>query len=303
MRRAAIGVAWALAATVAAAQSPAPDVRVYSSTAQAFSTLEAMAADLAAADVVFIGEQHNDVNTHRVEFALFQAMAKMRGQVFLALEMFERDAQDPLEHFQMGHTDEAEFIREANAWPEYTRDYKPLVDLAIAQKWPVIAANVPRAIAARVAELGLDGLKDRPTSERALVAADIQCPTGDEYYTRFMEAMGGSHSEGAATAPGAMSRAALDRYYFSQCVKDETMAESIAQAHAAGSAGGQRPLVLVVNGTFHSDYRLGTVSRTARRLPGKRVVVLSIVPVRSLEAVRPTESDGRRADYLIYSAR
>ncbi|MCC7184908.1 MAG: hypothetical protein IT185_01620, partial [Acidobacteria bacterium] len=41
--------------------------RVFDTAAGQFTDFEAMAADLVQADVVFVGEQHDDPNTHRLE--------------------------------------------------------------------------------------------------------------------------------------------------------------------------------------------------------------------------------------------
>lgn len=295
-------VAWMVAAgaaTVALAQEPVV-TRVYDTGARRAVGIDAMAEAVASAHVLFVGEQHNDVNTHRVELALLEALASRRGNVVLALEMFERDAQEPLDHFLLDHMTEGEFLAEARPWPEYRRDYKPLVDFAIRKQWPVIAANVPRHIASAVAEKGLGALTERPSSERLFYAADVTCEVGDDYHRRFTASMAAGHAEGTAAT---MSAEAVGRYYQSQCLKDETMAESIAQAFAAGNLGGTPPLVVVVTGSFHSDYRQGVVARTARRLPDRRVVVATILPVASPERTDLSEESRRRADYVVFSQR
>jgi len=210
--------------------------------------------------------------------------------------MFERDVQEPLMHFSMGHMDESEFLAGARPWPQYARDYKPLVDFAIAHDWAVVAADVPRDIAADVAKSGLDALKARPESDKAWFARDLQCAPEGRYFVRFRDAMTGHEK----TAP-ALDAAAMARYYASQCLKDETMAESIAQAYAAGSIGGKRPLVLSINGTFHSDYGDGTVERTRRRLPGKRVVVVTMIPTADLDTIAPDKDMRARADWVVYT--
>ena len=60
------------------------------------------------------------------------------------------------------------------------------------------------------------------------------------------------------------------RYYASQCLKDETMAESIAQAYAPGAIGGSRPLVVSINGGCIHDFRQGTVERSSAGCPAGR---------------------------------
>lgn len=79
------------------------------------------------------------------------------------------------------------------------------------------------------------------------------------------------------------------------------MAESIAQAWQAGAAAGGRPLVVHFNGAFHSDYAAGTAERTIRRMPGRRVAVVSIMPVDSLDTLTPSPDDRKRAEYLVYT--
>jgi uncharacterized iron-regulated protein len=282
----------ALSPPVLAQTSPAPVYRIVESATRSPIDIDALAAKVAAADVAFLGERHDDVTGHRVQRLLVEAIAARRDNVTLALEMFERDAQEPLDHFQMGHTEEAEFLAEARPWPQYVRDYKPLVDFAIARQWPVVAGNVPRSIAAEVVKDGLAVLGGRTDAERRLFAADLQCAASGPYFDRFVAALG-THGQ----APGDTSPV---RYYESQCLKDETMAESIAQAHAAGSIGGRRPLVISVNGTVHSDFRLGTVERVARRLPRASIVTVTMAPVADLD--EPLSPDVlTRADYVIWT--
>lgn len=274
-----------------AAQQAAPPQRTFDSARGVFVEFDAMLADLAGADVIFIGEKHDDRNTHQLELAVLEGLARRRGDVIVSLEMFERDVQEPLGHFLMGHLLEDEFLKESRPWPRYRTDYKPLVDFAIDREWPVIAANVPRSVAAEVSKQGLDVLKSKSDAERKWFARELTCPTDDEYFRRFAEAMG-DHSGTTGTT---------ERYYYAQCLKDETMAESIAEGYAAGAIGGKRPVVVHFNGAFHSDFGTGTVERARRRLPGKRVMVVSVLPVEKIDVAAPETAERRRGDYLLYT--
>ena len=250
----------------------------------------AMIDELAQADVVFVGEQHDDPNTHKLELAILKELAAKGRPVTLAMEMFERDVQGPVTNFGAGKLAEPEFLKFSRPWPRYASDYKPLVDFANSQKLPVVASNVPRPFASEVSKAGFAALEPKTAAERKWFAADLQCPTGgDEYYLKFLEAMG-THPDASA-----------DRFYFAQCVKDETMGESIADSYAAGSIGGKRPLIVHVNGAFHSDFHYGTVSRVQRRLPGKRIAVVTVVPVDNIETETPDATERRRGDYLVYT--
>jgi uncharacterized iron-regulated protein len=289
-----------LATTALLAQASYVPNRVYVSARKQFTDFETLAAEVAHADVAFVGEEHDDVDTHRLELALLEGLIRRGAHVVLSLEMFERDVQEPLAHFSMGHTDEAEFLGQARPWPQYARDYKPLVDFALAHQWPVVAADVPRAIAAEVSKSGLDALKARPDSEKAWFAKELRCEPAGPYFQRFSGTMSNHGNAKDAKGPG-MDEATVARYYASQCLKDETMAESIAQAHVAGSIGNQRPLIVSINGSFHSDYGQGTVERTRRRLPGKKIVVITVLPVANLDVVAPDGDVRKRADFVVYT--
>jgi uncharacterized iron-regulated protein len=299
----ALPVACATAALLHAQAAYVPE-RVFDSARGQFTDFEAMLAGAANADVLFVGEQHDDPNTHRLELAVLQGLARRRGDLIVAMEMFERDVQDPLDHFSMGHMDEAEFLKASRPWPQYATDYKPLVDFAIAHDWPVIASDVPRQIASEVSKIGLDALKAKSADEKQWFAADLQCPTSGEYFTRFTQAMG-DHPAGGASGGDtvATARLTLERFYFAQCLKDETMGESIARAWTTGSIGGSHPLVVHFNGAFHSDFGLGTAERASRRLPGKHVVVISMLPVDDLDKIAPDAVERKRADYLVFTTK
>jgi uncharacterized iron-regulated protein len=287
-----IAIAIAVGSVVASAQSYVPE-RVFDSTLGRFSDFESMVAAVAHADVVFLGEQHDSANGHRLELAVLEGLARRRGQLVLGLEMFERDVQEPLDHFSMGHIAEADFLQVARPWPRYAADYAPAVDFAIAHDWPVVATNAPQAMVTEVSKGGLDVLQGKSVADRKLVAVDLQCPTDDDYHSRFMAAM--------ADHPMSDGQA-MDRLYLAQCVRDETMAESVAQAWQIGALSGQ-PLVVHINGAFHSDFHEGTAARAIRRLPGKRVVVVSMLPVQDLDNLAPDAAERMRADYLVYTVK
>ena len=99
-------------AHVASVSSYVPN-RVYRSGKKRFEDFESMLADVAKADVVFLGEQHDDPGTHRLERAALEGIARRRGKVVLALEMFERDAQASLDDYLAGRIVEADFLKSA----------------------------------------------------------------------------------------------------------------------------------------------------------------------------------------------
>src|SRR5262245_4082109 len=183
------------------------------------------------------------------------------------------------------------FLKDARPWPRYTADYRALVETARQQHWRVIAANVPRRLASDVSKSGKGVLDSLQAADKPFVARDLKCPTDDDYYRRFAEQMGGHPAPGSGE-PGqkdaADAQARVERFYWAQCLKDETMAESIVSAFEKQAGPGT---LVHFNGSFHSDFGEGTAERVRRRLPGRRVAVISILPVESVDALAPAGED------------
>ena len=260
------------------------------------TTAAAMLERLARADVVFFGEQHDDPETHRAEAELLDAIGRTGRPVVLSLEMFERDVQPVLDDYLAGRVPESEFLARSRPWDRYATDYRRLVELANQHHWRVVAANVPRPLASAIGRRGLAALDTLSAKERATAARDNQCAR-DDYYARFMESMQ-SHSPGAPSGDS-LPTAMAERFYLAQCVKDETMAESIVEARLAAP---RDAIVVHFDGAFHSDYSQGTVARVKRRQPGWTIAVVSAVPVAD-PAVAPIVTQSGRADFIIYTRR
>jgi uncharacterized iron-regulated protein len=277
--------------------------RVYDSSEKRFGDFEAMLAEIAKAQVAFVGEQHDDPATHRVERAILEGLARRRGNILVAMEMFERDVQSTLNNYLAGRLSEEEFLKQSRPWPRYATDYRPLIEFARAHGWRVIASNVPRRIASQVSKQGLDAVHSMPEPERKLVAAELSCPF-DDYFKRFAEVMSKGHPGAAPNQTDKKQadeqRAMTERFYYAQCVKDETMAESVANVFAQQENGQPAPLVIHFNGAFHSDYRLGAATRATRRLPKSKVRVISIVPIENLDNINADEYR-KRGDYIVFT--
>ena len=96
-------------------------------------------------------------------------------------------------------------------------------------------------------------------------AATVDASPG-EYRDRFDAVMSGH---------GGVDEEVMDRFFAAQCIKDDTMAESIARRIAC--APGDPPVVIHWNGRFHSDFGLGTVERLRSRQPDLNIAVVSML--------------------------
>jgi uncharacterized iron-regulated protein len=91
---------------------------------------------------------------------------------------------------------------------------------------------------------------------------------------------------------------ATPNFYLAQCVKDETMGESVARTFQQSTG---RVAIVHFDGAFHSDFGEGTADAARRRMPGRRIAVVSILPVADLDSLKPADTDLKRADYLLFT--
>lgn len=242
-------------------------VFVQSRTAQSVS-LSDMTDDLAAYDVVIFGEFHDSQPIHDAELAVLEGLYQKHGvNLVLSMEMFERDVQSVMNDYLAGRITEDEFLAASRPWPQYESAYRPLVEFAKAHHIPVLAGNIPRRIAAAYAKSKtLDSIADEdkqylPNVHRAGSAA---------YREKFAAVM-----QGMNTVPGGMKipPQMVQPMFMAQCLKDDAMAERIAQYRQ------QHPQAVVyhVVGNFHSAGHLGMAEKLAWLQPQTKIAVIDTV--------------------------
>jgi uncharacterized iron-regulated protein len=251
-------------------------------------TMQDLAKDLGKYDIIFFGEFHDNQALHRMQRELLPFLEGKR-ELILSFEMFERDVQEVLTDYVEGRISEEEFIQNSRPWPNYDTDYRPLVDYAKERKLNAVAANVPRVYAGKLARQGADFIDELEGEERALLAARLTAPE-DDYRKAFFSLMGGESS------PMHAMNNSMQPLYQAQCLKDDTMAESIVLALKA------KPNARLIhyNGAFHSHAFLGTVSRVKEALPKQKIAVISPVYSADWKTVQLSSEDKQAGTYIIY---
>ncbi|PIE52625.1 hypothetical protein CSA37_05185 [Candidatus Fermentibacteria bacterium] len=210
-----------------------------------------MISSLAEADVVFIGETHDDPLAHEWELYIWQELAS--DSRALALEMFETDVQGLLNSYLAGEVSQEEFLAGSRPWGNYSSDYAPLVQTAIEKGAHVIAANVPRRFAAMVASGGWEALAEEDFFH------ELKVDSSSAFYrSRFLETM--------EMMGGAMHSMPMDPHnmYRAQLLKDAVMANSIRGISC-----------FFVCGSFHSDNHSGILDQIDEDVS---VLTVSVVP-------------------------
>jgi len=211
-------------------------------------------------NAIFIGEEHDSRISHDTELTILKGLAERDSSLVLALEMFERDVQESLNAYLKGEISENRFLEQARPWPNYSEDYRPLVEFAKTKSIPVIAANIPRRTASAVAtanRIALDVLGEDRIYLPKLLHLDSK-----KYYKLFMTTM----EQVPCSEP--MGRLNPKGLYKAQVLKDAVMAASIEpflDQH-----------ILFCCGHFHSDYHLGIPYQLQKNHPGLKMAVITM---------------------------
>ena len=244
-----------------------------------------MLAELAQADVVLFGEQHNDALAHWLELQVAKDLLKLKqpGQLVIGLEMFERDVQPLLARYAAGTLADTAFERQARPWPNYATDYRPLLQFARENHVPLVGTNAPRPFARVVAQRSLTALDKLPAADRALLAPLPLKVNYDLPGYRNMAAMFGGN--GSAHGGGAQN------IIQAQALKDATMAHFVATSRQPGQT------LLHFNGSYHSDHHDGIMAWLQQSAPKLRVRTISVVTQEQLQTLEKEQVNV--ADFVV----
>ncbi|MBY5947942.1 ChaN family lipoprotein [Photobacterium rosenbergii] len=223
-------------------------------------TLAQLATALKDADIVLVGEWHGHPGAHLMQARLFAALYQQNPDMALSMEQFTRDKQHVVNQYLAGEIGEKTLIKEGKAWPNYSSDYRPLVEFAKMNQLDIIAANAPKSIVRCIGQQGEDYLTLLPAIERKWVAEQLTL-SDDAYHTKFNASM--HHGDEEKTK----------RQFAAQTAWDDTMAESMVD-YLALHPGRQ---IIHVAGRFHVAEGLGTASRITTRNPDLKVMMVTPV--------------------------
>lgn len=229
------------------------------------SDISEIVSSLENVDVVFLGEQHDDAVAHAIQLEIFRRAVEQysaKRRVALSLEMFERDVQVVVNEYLSGQVTETHFMSSSRPWGNYKTDYRPLVEIAKEKRLPVIAANAPRRYVNMVSRGGRDTLTGLTKEAKAWLAPLPYAESSEVYAKKFKALMG----------PSAEAQMGIDKILASQSLWDATMANSVSEFLKKN----KDPLVVHLNGSFHTESRLGTVEHLLKYRPKTRVLVVTV---------------------------
>jgi uncharacterized iron-regulated protein len=256
--------------------------KIYDTRTKQVVAIDKIVTDMADADVLFFGEEHNDSAGHYLENKIFRALHVAYGdKVVLSMEMFETDNQTALNDYLQGFIDEARLAKDARLWSNY-KDYRPMVDYAKQNHLPVIAADPPRRYVSLVTKRGMRALDSLSKDAKKFLPPLPYDTLGGRYRDKFMDIMKGS--------PGSTSQ----NIYYSQSLWDAGMSYSIYKFLKAN----KHKKVFHCVGGFHTEEKLGTAAQLQMR--SKKMKILNIASFSDASFPNPNwEQFSNKGDYLI----
>lgn len=155
-------------------------------------TPEVMLDDLRKAQVIFIGEFHDNSGHHQAQLAIIDALDDDERPLAIGLEMFRRDSQEDLDVWTSGKSSPLEFMEAYkdnwSMWPVYSRIFSH----ARNENLKMVGLNISRGITSKVARNGFNSL----SNEERLLLGNVQCEVDQTYGEYIRQAMGGHGGHG-----------------------------------------------------------------------------------------------------------
>ncbi len=237
---------------------------------------------LQGAKIVYLGEIHDRQSDHQQQLAIIQALFQSKPKLAIGMEMFQRQMQPLLDRYLAGQITAAELRTQTDfdkSWGYQWEYYAPILEFAKARNLPLIALNTPSKISRKAAKQGLNSLtpaelKDIPSITEI-----------DRSNTKYQQMILASYQQHAGIV--SIASKSFDRFYTTQLLWDETMAESIVNFVR------QQPdhQIIVLAGRSHIIYGYGIPDRVLRRLKKPPSIQKTVILSRNDELPQPNIAD------------
>lgn len=222
--------------------------------------------------VLLVGEEHTDMDSHRVERRVLEELVRAGRRVTVALEMYPYTEQKALDDWTSGALAEDAFLEASRwyrSWGYNWAYYRDVFLLARDAKLRMRAVNAPREVVSAVRKKGYQGLTGE---EAAHIPSRVD--SHDPEHMRMFKASFDEESFHAG-----MDDAAWQAMLDAQCAWDATMGFQAAKA-LEGDAD-PKAIVVVLAGSGHVAYGLGIERQL--RAQGFAGAVATLIPVPVLD--------------------
>ncbi|MBE9487130.1 MAG: ChaN family lipoprotein, partial [Chloroflexi bacterium] len=162
-----------------------------------YVTAAAMYDQASRAQVVYVGETHDNPASHRLQIDILQALAASNpGKVSLAMEMFTPKQQPGLDRWVAGELTEKEFLKDVDwltSWRMNFALYRDLLTFCRDQQIPILALNANKDLQKQVSRTPFAEL----TTEQQQLLPELD--HSDPYQRAMVEAVFSDHKMGQTT--------------------------------------------------------------------------------------------------------
>lgn len=216
---------------------------------------------LLEADLVCIGETHDNDLCHRVQLQIIKALHASDARIGVGMEMFQRPYQDSLDRFIAGEIDEDAMLKATEyrtRWGFHWSLYKPIADFCKKNAVPLAALNLPRELTGKLSKGGFAGLS--ADDKAALGPIDFHVKVHRDHWYETLAKMHGNTK---------VSEEQKEKSYQVMTAWDEYMGASAASFQTRRHV--RRMIVLA--GSGHIDLGFGIPQRAVQRTGGKAATV------------------------------
>ncbi|MFN3921486.1 MAG: ChaN family lipoprotein, partial [Caldimicrobium sp.] len=216
-----------------------------------FKTIDDILFELLPAQVLFIGEKHDEYAHHIFQLEIIKRFYQYMGHnIAIGLEMVQRPFQKYLDDFIEGKISEEELLEKIEYYDRWKFDYRLYRDIfsfAKEKRIKLIALDLPQELIKKVFKGGLTNLSEE--DKKFLPEMDLNQPQ----YKEFLHTVFVNHNFGNETN--------FEYFYQAQLLRDEGMAEEIVNYLRKNPD--KKILVLVGKGHIQNKY--GIPSAIKRR--------------------------------------
>lgn len=241
--------------------------------------------ELSRVDLVFVGEQHDNVLHHQMQLQIIKSLFAVDENLGVGMEMFQRPYQSAVDRYFAGLISEDEFLTQteyAKRWGYDWQLYRAIVEYARRNDIPLAALNAPAELTKRVKEVGYDNLTDAERLE--LGPVDFNVKAHRDFWLELLSVMHGTHQA---------SPEQKERSYQVMAIWDDYMAHSVANFKADRKI--KRMVILAGGG--HVDGGFGVPDRAAKYANATKATVRIVIGSEADD-----DPDALSTDYVIYIA-
>ena len=269
--------------------------RIWQPATRAYATPRQVELAATRADIVLLGEKHDNRDHHLLQARLVRAMIRRGRRPAIVFEMISEDRQPSVDRWLSHHPGDAAGLGgavgwDASGWPPW-ETYRPIAEAALDAALPVRAGNMPGGLTKKISRTGLSALD--PVRRTRLGLDD---PPSQQLAARLRRDLFDAHC-------GLMPEISMNPLVDVQRTRDAVIADNIATALAL--AGTDSAVLIAGAGHTRSDH--GVPKYLARLAPGRSIVTITFAEVADDDATPDAYADrddgALPADFIWFTPR